>query len=180
MEEIEIWIAEVLSEKIGFENEGAFIWELQRIYQNVKMISFEQVHETQSDALIYAWYGALAQEIKDSFLSNWYRLKVDNSILHELLKRGGRIIYADSDLPQINYDRDQLDKFDGEKKPLKHLDAVKKIFWDIYGRYTRISYNQYQVIINTYAMEKVEMEYRYKKKDPIKYWEYIKQRRCNL
>ena len=176
-EEIEIWIAEILNEAVGIENEGAFVWELQRIYQNQKMISFEQVCETQDDDLIYMWYSALTQENKDAFLTKWYRQKVDNSILYELIKRGGRIIYADSDLPQINFDKVDLEKFEGEKRPLKNLDEIKKIFWDLYGRYWRISYEQYQVIINRSAIEKVEMEHKYKKKAPIKYWEFIKQGR---
>lgn len=176
-EEIEIWIAEILNEAVGIENEGAFVWELQRIYQNQKMISFEQVCETQDDDLIYMWYSALTQENKDAFLTNWYRQKVDNSILYELIKRGGRIIYADSDLPQINFDKADLEKFEGEKRPLKNFDEIKKIFWDLYGRYWRISYEQYQVTINRSAIEKVEMEHKYKKKDPIKYWDFIKQGR---
>ena len=141
------------------------------------MISFEQVCETQDDDLIYMWYSALTQENKDAFLTKWYRQKVDNSILYELINRGGRIIYADSDLPQINFDKVDLEKFEGEKRPLKNLDEIKKIFWDLYGRYWRISYEQYQVIINRSAIEKVEMEHKYKKKAPIKYWEFIKQGR---
>ncbi len=168
------WIAEILNEAIGIENEDAIIWELQRIYQNQKMISFEQVNEIQDDDLIYMWYGALTQENKDAFLTDYYRQKVDNSILYELIKRGGRIIYSDSDLPHINFDRADLDKFEGEKRSLNHLDAVKKIFWDKRGRFARISYEQYQVIINKSAIEKVEAEHKYKKKNPIKYWEFIK------
>lgn len=175
MNEMQIWITEILNEEIGIENTDAFIWELQRIYQNSKMISFEQVRETQDDAFIYAWYSALTQESKDTFLTNLYRQDVDNSILYELIKRGGKIIYVDSDLPQPNFDRSELDKFEGKKRSLKHLDTVKKIFLDMYGHYTQISYNQYQVIINLSAMEKIEMYHRYIKKNPIKYWEYIKQ-----
>lgn len=175
--EIIDWISEILNEAIGIENQNAIIWELQRIYQNQKMITFEQIRETQDDDLFYMWYSALTQENKDVFLTNWYRQKVDNSFLYELIKRGGRIIYANSDLPQINFDRADLGKFEGEKIPLKNLDKIKKIFWDMYGHYCRISYEQYQVIINKSAIEKVEMEYKYKKKNPIKYWEFIKQGR---
>lgn len=177
MEEMDKWIADVLSESIGIENQNAIIWELQRIYQNQKMISFEQIRETQDDDLVYAWYSALTQESKDAFLTNWYHQKVNSSILYELIKRGGRIVYADSDLPHINFDRADLEKFEGEKIPLKNLDKIKKIFWNMYGRYWRISYEQYQVIINKLAIEKIEMEHKYKKKDPIKYWEFIKQGR---
>ena len=172
--EITVWIVEILNEAVGIGNEKAFIWELQRIYQNQKMISFEQIRETQSDDLFFKWYSAFTQENKDNILTNCYRQKFDNSILYELIKRGGRIVYVDSDLPHINFDRADLDKFEGEKRPLKHLDKIKKIFWDMYGRYGRISYEQYQVIINKSAIEKIEMEYKYKKKSPIKYWEFIK------
>ena len=175
MNEMQIWIADILNEAIGIGNEDAFVWELQRIYSNKKMISFEQVRETQSDDLIYAWYRSLIQESKDAFLTNWYRQKVDNSILYELIKRGGRIIYADSDLAPVNFDRSELDKFEGKKRPLKGLDEVKKIFMSMYGRYARISYSQYQVIINKSAMKRIEMEHKFKKKNPIKYWEFIKQ-----
>lgn len=174
MERMDKWIAETLSEAIGIKNQNAIIWELQRIYQNKKMISFDQVREMQNDDLIYMWYSALTPESKDAFLTNLYRQKVDNAILYELIKRGGRIVYADSDLPQINFDRAELDQFEGEKRPLKNLDDVKKIFWDMYGRYGRASYEQYQIIINKSVIERIEIEHRYKKKDPIKYWEYIK------
>ena len=173
--EIKMWIAEILDEAVGIENEGAFIWELQRIYQNSKMPSFEQVNEKQNDDLFYAWYNALTQENKDNFLMNLYQRKVDNAILHELVKRGGRIIYTYSDFPNINFDRVELDKFEGEKRPLTDLDEVKNIFMSMHGRWTRISYSQYQVIINKRATEKIEMDYRYKKKNPIKYWEFSKQ-----
>lgn len=171
------WIAEILNEAIGIENLNAITWELQRIYQNQKMISFEQIRETQSDDLFFKWYSAFTQENKDNILTNCYRQKFDNSILYELIKRGGRIVYVDSDLPHINFDRADLDKFEGEKRSLKHLDAVKKICWDMRGRFARISYEQYQVIINKPAIEKVEMEHKYRKKSPIKYWEYVKQGR---
>ncbi len=171
------WIAEILNEAIGIENQNAIIWELQRIYQNQKMISFEQVSEIQDDDLIYMWYGALTQENKDAFLTDYYRQKVDNAILYELIKRGGRIIYVDSDLPHTNFDKADLDKFEGEKRPLKHMDKIKKIFWDMYGHHGRISYEHYQVIINKTAIDKIEMECKYKKKSPIKYWEFIKQGR---
>lgn len=177
MEGMDKWIAVILSESIGIENQNAIIWELQRIYQNQNMISFDQVREAQDDDLFYAWYSTLTQETKDAFLTNWYRQKVDNSVLHELIKRGGRIVYADSDFPHINFDSADLEKFEGEKRSLKNLDLVKKIFLEGYGRYWRISYNQYQIIINKSAMEEIEMEYKYKNKEPIKYWEYIKTRR---
>lgn len=180
MEGLDNWIAVILSESIGIDNQNAIIWELQRIYQNQKMISFDQVREAQDDDLIYAWYNTLTQETKDTFLTNWYRQKVDNSILYELIKRGGRIVYADSDLPQINFDKADLEKFEGEKRPLKNLDEIKKIFWDMHGRYWRITYEQYQVIINKSAIEKIEMEHKYKKKEPIKYWEYIKNKEVKL
>ena len=173
--EMQIWIADILNEAIGIGNEDAFVWELQRIYSNKKMISFEQVRETQSDDLIYAWYRSLTQENKDAFLTSCYRQKLDNSILYELIKQGGIIIYVDSDLAPVNFDRSELDKFEGKKRPLKVLDEVKKIFMSMYGRYARISYSQYQVIINKPAMKRIEMEHKFKKKNPIKYWEFIKQ-----
>lgn len=173
--ELEAWVAGVLNESIGINNESAFVWELQRIYQNIKMISFEQVNETQDNDLLYMWYKALTQEKKDEFLTNCYQQKADDSMLYELIKRGGRIIYAYSDLPQINFDKADLEKFEGEKRTLKKLDKIKKIFFDMYGGYGCISYEQYQVIINESATKKIEMEHTYKKKDPIKYWEFIKQ-----
>ncbi|MDE6275944.1 MAG: helix-turn-helix domain-containing protein [Clostridia bacterium] len=175
MNEMEIWITQILNEAIGIENESAIVWELQRIYQNSKIISYEQVRETANYTLFYLWYSALPQERKDSMLTEWYRQKEDNDVLYELIKRGGRILYCDADLPRINFDSDDLDKFEGTIKPLEKLDAVKKVFLGMYGRGGGIPYQQYQEIINKSAMDKVEAEHKFKEKNPIKYWEFMKQ-----
>lgn len=168
------WIAEILNDAVGIENEKAFIWELQRIYKNQKEISFEQVNEMQDNDLFYMWYDTLIQEKKDLFLTKLYHQKVDNSFLYKLIERDGRIVYTVADLPSINFDRADLDKFEGEKMSLKHLNAVKKILIDKCNHYEGMSYEQYQIIINKSAKEKIEMEHKYKKKNPIKYWEFIK------
>ncbi len=169
MKEITKWIAETLNEAVGFDNEGAFIWELQRIYRNDKMISPDEIGETEDDDLFYMWYSALTQEDKDSFLTDLYRKKEDNSVLYELIKRGGRIKYSDSDLPRINFNKTEAAEFDGEIRPLKNLDEIKKIFSETRGN---LPYDRYQKIINRSAMGRIEAEYKYKKKNPIKYWEY--------
>lgn len=35
-------------------------------------------------------------------------------------------------------------------------------------------YEQYQALINRARMLQIEMEAKYKEKEPIKYWEYLK------
>lgn len=170
------WVAEILSETIGYNKERELVWELQRIYLNTKMPTREQIEVVDNDDVFYAWFNALNQEDKDSILTNIYRQEVDNVELYELIKRGGRILYSDSDLPQINYDKVELDQFEGKKVHLKELDEIKKIFWNRHIYYGRIPYEQHQLIINKPAMERVEAEYKFKKKYPIKYWEFIKQR----
>lgn len=175
MSETTEWIVEILNKAVGIENKKAFIWELQRIYKNQKEISFEQVSEMEDNDLFYTWYETLIQENKDSFLTQLYHQKVDNSCLYELIKRGGRIVYINSDLPNINFDRVDLNKFEGEMIPLKRLDEVKKILLEyVYNYNVFMPYDRYQVIINKSAIEKIEMEHKCKKKDPIRYWEFIK------
>lgn len=171
-----VWIAKILNETIGCSKEHEFVWELQRIYLNTKMPTREQIEVVDNDEVFYAWFSALNPEQKDTMLTNVYQQKVDNSILYELIKRGGRILYCDSDLPQINYDNVELDQFEGKKIHLKELDEIKNVFLNRHIYYGRIPYEQHQLIINKPAMERVEAEYKLKKKYPIKYWEFIKQR----
>lgn len=175
--EMEIWIGEILSEAIGYNNENAMVWELQCIYRNIKTPTSEQIQAVNNDDVLYAWFSALNQEQKDSILTNVYRKKADNAVLYELIKRGGRILYSDSDLPQLNYEKNELNQFEGTKKPLKELNKIKEIFCNRHVYWGRIPYEQHQIIINDAAMKQVEMEYKFKKKNPIKYWEFIKQGR---
>lgn len=177
MEELETWISEILHEVIGYNKENAMVWEMQRIYRNTKMPTSEQIRIVDNDDVFYAWFSALNQEQKDSILTNVYRQKADKVVLYELIRRGGRILYSDSDLPQVNYEKVELDQFEGEKKPLKELNEIKEIFCNRHIYWGRIPYEQYQIIINGAAMKQVEMEYKFKKKNPIKYWEFIKQGR---
>ena len=173
--EMEKWIGDILNETIGYNNESAMVWELQRIYRNTKTPTSEQIKTVDNDDVFYAWFSALNQEQKDSILTNVYRQNADNVVLYELIRRGGRILYSDSDLPQLNYEKVELDQYEGEKKPLKELNKIKEIFCNRNVYWRRIPYEQHQIIINGAVMKQVEMEYKFKKKNPIKYWEFIKQ-----
>lgn len=176
MNERDNWISEIINEAMDFTNENAVVWELQRIYQNTKMIEFDKIQAIYNDDVFYAWFYSLPQENKDRVVSIFYKQKVDSEIVYDLIRKGGRIIYDynDSDLNGLNFSKEELEQFEGEKKPLTKLTDVKKVFMDSYSRCRQFTYEQYQKIINLSAMKLIEAEHKYKKRNPIKYWEFIK------
>lgn len=94
--------------------------------------------------------------------------------MYELIKRGGNLLYTPSDLNITNYDYNDLKDFEGKKKPLPELYNAQSVIYSIYDNYSLATFEQYRVLINYPRMLQIEMEAKYKKKDPIKYWEYIK------
>lgn len=94
--------------------------------------------------------------------------------MYELIKRGGNILYRSQDLNLTNYDLRELDEFEGEKKPVPEMNNAHTVIYEIYDRFALATYEKYQALINRNEMSRIEMEAKYKEKDPIKYLEYLK------
>lgn len=60
------------------------------------------------------------------------------------------------------------------KKPVFELDKAQAVVYEVYDNYGLAKYEQYQALINRARMLQIEMEAKYKEKEPIKYWEYLK------
>ena len=124
--------------------------------------------------VFFAVYESLAPIEKDRFLTAEFHNKRGAEYLYELIKRGGNILYLPSDLNLINFDMKDLDDFEGEKKPVFELDKAQAVVYEVYDNYGLAKYEQYQALINRTRMLQIEMEAKYKEKEPIKYWEFLK------
>lgn len=185
-------ILNTLIDKIGADNRKTIIWELQKIYHitlyDVGISTDREVipvgdyfdyfgenpleYLEDDEDVFFAVYNALPPIEKDLFLTTEFQNKKGVEYLFKLIKRGGNILYTPSDLNITNYDYKDLDKLEGVK-PVPELDKAQAVIYQIYDRYSLATYEQYQALINFCRMRQIEMEAKYKEKNPIKYWEYI-------
>lgn len=185
-------IADIAKEKTGGKNQAAILWELRNICKIVDFGIDESILTDFEDDLFYykdnegddkyidtdvffAWYNILTPIEKDKIINaeikeNKYQ-RLD--FLFELIKRGGNILYTPSDLNLTNFDYKDLDELEGVK-PVPELDKAQSVIYEIYDNYSYATCEQYQAIINFPRMRRIEMEAKYKEKNPVKYWEYIK------
>lgn len=186
-------ILNTLIDKIGADNRKTIIWELQKIYHitlyDVGISTDREVipvgdyfdyfgenpleYLEDDEDVFFAVYNALPPIEKDLFLTTEFQNKKGVEYLFKLIKRGGNILYTPSDLNLTNYDYKNLDELEGVK-PVPELDKAQAVIYQIYDRYSLATYEQYQALINFRRMQQIEMEAKYKEKNPIKYWEYIK------
>lgn len=192
----ELQILNILNEKLGVKNTDSIIWELQKIYNithyGIKITSDREIISTDSrsddfwdelldlsglkddEDVFFAVYESLSPIEKDCFLTAEFHNKRGAQYLYELIKRGGNILYLPSDLNLTNFDMKDLDDLEGEKKPVFELDKAQAVVYEVYDNYCLAKYEQYQALINRTRMLQIEMEAQYKEKEPIKYWEFLK------
>ena len=188
---VDEFILSTIREKLG-ENKEGIIWELKKIYnitnygvgitENLEVVPIDRYYENYGDDpleylkddedVFLSVFQALPQINKDILVTSLQGR--DAAFLYELIKRGGNILYRPEDLNLTNYGLKDLDDFEGEKKPVPEMDNAHTVIYEIYDRYALASYEQYQLLINRTEMSRIEMEAKYKEKDPIKYLEYIK------
>ena len=90
-----------------------------------------------------------------------------------MISNGGQILYTLKDLPITNYNYKDLNELEGVK-PVPDLDEIQAVLYSINNNYSLTTHEQYLTLINRSRMRQIEMEAKYKEKDPIKYWDYIK------
>lgn len=192
---IDEFILNSLINKYGVDNIDAVLWEIKKIYKiedygidSSILSDFEddllfgsdiEGNEIYYDAEIYyAWYKILTPIEKDEIINAEFNRNKGNlqrtNHLYELIKRGGNILYTPRDLCITNYNYEDLDKLEGSVKSLPELDNAQALIYKLYDRYSFATYEQYRTLINFPQMRKIEMEVKYKEKNPIRYWEYIK------
>ncbi len=187
-------ILNTLIDKIGADNSKAIIWELQKIYHitlyDVGISTDREVipvgeyfnyfgdnpleYLEDDEDVFFAVYNAISPIEKDQFLSTEFQNKKGIEYLFKLIKHGGKILYTYSDLNIMNYDFKDLEEIKGEIIPVQELDKAYVAIKDICNNYSLATYEQYQALINRARMRQIEMEAKYKEKNPIEYWEYIK------
>lgn len=185
-------ILPTLIDRIGVNNCKAVVWELQKIYHienygvgittDREVVPIDSRYDgygddpleylKEDDEVFFAVYSAMPQIEKDKFLTSELKRK-EVEYLYKLIKRGGNILYTPSDLNIMNYDYKDLDELEGVK-PVPELDKAQSVIYEIYNKYSLATYEQYQTLINFPRMRQIEMETKYKEKNPIKYWEYLK------
>lgn len=174
-EGIREWVAEVLNEAIGVNNEKAYIWELERIYKCKMDIVLEALEEmVDDDDIFYAWYDSQVQYKKDAFITQAYASD-DGEYIYELMKHGGRIIHTEQYFSRMSYNYADVKRAEGEVNPVPEADEIMEIIMGVYEVNGLITYEKYHRLINNKAMLKIEMEHKHKKRNPIKYWEMIKE-----
>lgn len=187
-------ILSTLVDKLGANNSKAIIWELHKIYHinnygisvatNREVVYTDDYYDDFGDDLLeyvkededifFAVYSVLSPIEKDGFLTSEFKNKNGVEYLYKLIKYGGNILYTPIDLNLINYDCKDLGELEGEVKKMPELDNAQAVIYEIYDNYSLATYEQYQALINAPRMRQIEMAAKYKVKDPIKYWEYIK------
>lgn len=188
---VDDFILSTIRDKFG-ENKEEIIWELKKIYnitnygvglnESREVVPIDDYYDNYGDDpledlkddedIFLSVYQALQQINKDILVTSLQGM--DAAFLYELIRRGGNILYRPQDLNLTNYDLKDLDDFEGEKKPVSEMDNAHTVIYEIYDRFALATYEQYQAIINHTEMSRIEMEAKYKEKDPIKYLEYIK------
>jgi transcriptional regulator with XRE-family HTH domain len=178
------------------ENNKAIIWELKKIYKIedygitiddskivvpnhddivTTLVDPYMLDEIENDEEVYfAFYNSLSPTEKDKILTSLYKSKKRWWRLQHFIEYGGNILYTPGDLNLANYDYKDLDGFEGEISSVPELDNAQAVVYEIYDNWTHATYEQYQALINHPRMRQIEMEAKYKEKNPIKYWEYIK------
>ena len=171
-------LLDTIKAKVGKDNHDAILWELKNRCKIIDFSIDQSILDDFDDDIFCAWYNNLTPNEKDDILSKEFH---DNQgkcrrtdYLHELIKRGGNILYSYSDLNRINYDYKDLDDFEGEVKPVFELDQAYAVIYSTYANHSPLTYEQYKALINFPRMRQIEMEAKYKEKNPVKYWEYIK------
>lgn len=172
-----IKLMDIIKAKIGEENQAAILWEMKNVCKIVDFGIDQSILDDFDDDIFYAWYNILTPVEKDEIINAEYNRNRGKSqrveYLYELIKRGGKLLYIPKDLNLINYDYKDLEKFK-DKEHLSELDKAQAVIYEIYDSYSLATYEQYQALINFPRMRQIEMEAKYKRKDPIKYWEYLK------
>lgn len=173
----DITILDIIKAKVGEENTSAILWELKNACKIVDFDIDQSILDDFDDDIFYAWYNILTPIEKDEIINAEFNGNKGRGqrigYLSELIKRGGNILYTPSDLNITNYDYNDLKDFEGEVKPVPEFDKAQAVIYDIYSKYPT-TYEQYQALINRPRMRQIEIEAKYKKKNPIKYWEYLK------
>lgn len=173
-----ITIIDFIKAKMGEENYAAILWELKNTCKIIDFGIDQSILDDFDDDVFYAWYNILTPIEKDRIINAEFNGSKDKcqriDYLNELIKRGGNILYTPRDLNLINYNYKDLNAFEGEVKPVPELDNAQAVIFRIYDNYSIATYEQYQALINFPRMRQIEMEAKFKGKNPIKYWEYIK------
>ena len=171
-------IGDILKNKIDINDKDSFMWELQKIFVCNKKIAWEKLREKagEIDDEVFCYiYGSYTQLEKDMIVTQAYnKLDMGMDGLNYLISLGSNILYSKSFFPDIIFDKDDLKDLEGSIVNLSELDKKKEILDKIYyDHYELLNYNEYKSMINTNEMMRIK-NYKYREKDPIKYWEYFK------
>ena len=171
-------IGDILKNKIDINDKDSFMWELQKIFVCNKKIAWEKLREKagEIDDEVFCYiYGSYTQLEKDMIVTQAYnKLDMGMDGLNYLISLGSNILYSKSFFPDIIFDKDDLKDLEGSIVNLSELDKKKEILDKIYyDHYELLNYNEYKSMINTNEIIRIK-NYKYREKDPIKYWEYFK------
>ena len=170
-------VIENIKTKAGEDNHEAILWELKNKCKIMNFSIDQSILDDFDDDIFFAWYNILTPIEKDKIITDEYSENKgkyqDIDYLYELIKRGGKILYTPKSLLVTHYDYVNLHKLEGKLNSVTELDNVQTFIYETHNNYSLATYDQYQALINRPRMRQIEMEAKYKKKDPIKYWEYI-------
>lgn len=172
-QDIDLIIGNHLIEKFGIKDKNSIVWELRKIYRCTKIITWEDWFD---EEIINNIYDSYPPTYHDKEATEHYD-KNDYKNAYELIYLKARILYTDKSLPSENFDFTELEKFEGEKRPLKQLNAAKEIiskFGGLQDCYQYLYYNEYQKIVNKAAIKRVKAYHKYMDKNPYKFWEHLK------
>lgn len=166
-------IGERLIEVFGVGDKKSIIWELKKIYRCNKVINIEDDADWVTDEIKDNICDSYSDIEKDKIATDCFK-NGDLNTAYEWIANGANILYTEQSLPCTNYSLEELNRFEGEKISLKHLDKAKEVHDKICGYVYQAYYSDYVKLIDRNAMKRVKAYAKYEKKNPAKLWEYIK------
>lgn len=166
-------IGERLIEVFGVGDKKSIIWELKKIYRCKKVIHIEDDADWVTTEICNNICDSYSYIEKDKIATDCFKNGDFNSA-YEWIADGANILHTEKSLPCTNYSLEELNRFEGEKISLKHLDEAKKVYGEICGDVYQAYYRDYVKLIDRVAMKRVKAYVKYEKKNPAKLWDFIK------
>lgn len=167
-------IGERLIEIFGVGDKKSIIWELKKIYRCKKVVYIEDDADWVTTEICNNIFESYSDIEKDKIATDCFK-NGDFNAAYERIADGANILHTGKSLPCTNYySLEELNRFEGEKIHLKHLDEAKKVDGEICGSVYQAYYSDYVKLIDRVAMKRVKAYVKYEKKNPAKLWDFIK------
>lgn len=189
-QDVDLKIGEVIAQQIDINDKDSFIWELKKIYTIKGKISWQDLEKYFSNknitqeiiTNIFLSYSEFERSMILTLISDEIDCYEDETAAF-LISLGARVFYTHKDFSMPNYDKNELNEFEGNKIALPRLNDVKLLLDKLYcpieqwERY--LNYYDFKKLLNERKSKQI-FYCRFELTNPKKYWKYIKSVDCYL